>query len=344
MKTLALLALIMLIVTMAGISSAAVRYSVTDLGTLGGGYSEARAVNNLGQVVGVSDTPGGGEYDENAFFWENGVMSRLGKGVACGVNDLGQVVGSMEIAGGDRLALVWHNGVMTELPNFEGSTWSHAMAINDTGQVAGWARTSSGHTRACIWGNGLITELGTLGFQNTAYGINNAGQVVGVAAAGDDLQAFLWENGLMTGLGLGGALAVNNLGQIAGWSRTPSGSMRACLWKNGAVIDLGTLPNGADSNAFDINDHCQIVGWAKTDGYHAFVWQKGIMSDLNDLIPPDSDWELGWAESINERGQIAGLGSINGQMHAFLLTPIPEPATVVFVAFGFLLARRKRHL
>jgi probable HAF family extracellular repeat protein len=99
--------------------------------------------------------------------------------------------------------------------------------------------------------------------------------------------------------------------------------------------DLGTLPGGTSSFAFGLNDSGQVVG----DSYnasgqpHAFVWQNGTMSDLNDLIPPGSGWVLGNATAINNAGQIVGVGSHNGQGRAFLLTPdssgLPTPAGTV---------------
>src|SRR5947209_4402419 len=58
-------------------------YTVTDLGSLGGSFSAANAINNRGQVVGLSFnatpdpiTPGATEL--RAFLWQNGVMTDLG--------------------------------------------------------------------------------------------------------------------------------------------------------------------------------------------------------------------------------------------------------------------------
>jgi probable HAF family extracellular repeat protein len=50
------------------------------------------------------------------------------------------------------------------------------------------------------------------------------------------------------------------------------------------------------------------------------------MEDLNSLIPANSGWLLKQASAINDAGQIAGYGTIHGETHAFLLTPMPEPA------------------
>jgi probable HAF family extracellular repeat protein len=86
--------------------------------------------------------------------------------------------------------------------------------------------------------------------------------------------------------------------------------------------DLGTL-GGSFSGADGINNSGQVVGYSYTASgqNHGFLWQDGTMSDLNDLIPAGSGWTLYVAWAINNAGQIVGTGSLNGQTHAFLLTP-----------------------
>ena len=69
------------------------------------------------------------------------------------------------------------------------------------------------------------------------------------------------------------------------------------------------------------------------------------MVDLNSLIDPSSGWVLTSGEGINDVGQITGYGTIGGETHAFLLTPVvPEPSTLVLAALGILglMAFRKR--
>jgi probable HAF family extracellular repeat protein len=86
----------------------------------------------------------------------------------------------------------------------------------------------------------VMTDLGTLpgGNYSSATGINNRGQVVGVANDANGLDhAFLFEDGVMTDLGTlpGGsefsqATGINDRGQVVGYSFTASGSDRAALW------------------------------------------------------------------------------------------------------------------
>ncbi len=59
------------------------------------------------------------------------------------------------------------------------------------------------------------------------------------------------------------------------------------------------------------------------------------MVDLNSLIDPSSGWSLFDAYGINDSGQITGEGFISGHQHAFLLTPIPEPSSIMLAVFGF---------
>ena len=152
-----------------------------------------------------------------------------------------------------------------------------------------------------------VTDLGTLGGASEAFAISNNGQVAGKYLAGNNYQAFLWNDGVMQGLGtLGGdssvALGVNDAGQVVGYSYNGSGRQRAFLWQNGAMQDLGTFPGGSVSLATGINNAGQVVGHSDNAAYklHAFVW-NGSMGDLGTL---GGDHSYGYG--INDNGQAVG--------------------------------------
>jgi probable HAF family extracellular repeat protein len=113
---------------------------------------------------------------------------------------------------------------------------------------------------------------------------------------------------------------LDDLGEVVGGS----GSF-AVLWQSDpvhTVESLGALSGQGWSSAFGINDVGQVVGWS---GFTAFLWtRENGMQDLNSLIPSNSGWSLSLATAINVRGQITGQGTINGQQHGFLLTPVSE--------------------
>jgi probable HAF family extracellular repeat protein len=127
---------------------------MTDLGTLGGHFSDAYDINNLGQVVGQSNL-NVGDFNalSQAFLWENGIMQDIGTlynggSKAMRINDLGQVVGQgwsidyQEQSPDEMYAFLWdsQNGLidLTDLlPTNSGLNLWAAVDINNAGQVIG---------------------------------------------------------------------------------------------------------------------------------------------------------------------------------------------------------------
>lgn len=215
-----------------------------------------------------------------------------------------------------------------------------AHGVNAREQVVGASSTDDG-LRAFLYEDGSMWSLGTLGGNSSrAWAISESGRIVGLSRVSVDSfvsHAFLWENGIMTDLGsLGGpdtfseALALNASGTVVGRS-TIAGSQqqRAFRWRRGVMTDVGTVAGLPFSRANGVNASGVIVGTASPfQGFsgRAFVWRSFQITDLNERIPADSGWLLTSAEGVNDRGQIVGFGTFQGQTRAFLLTPYPAPA------------------
>ncbi|RZL04370.1 MAG: hypothetical protein EOP36_00650 [Rubrivivax sp.] len=263
----------------------------------------------------------------------DGQFSGSGLSSAAGINNLGQVVGWSQVAPGKaRQASVWQNGSPAELgvPDFPYNRF--ATAVNDSGVVVGYSDFSpagngpqSEAFHARLWNKGKVTDLG----QGIAKGVNNHGQVVGnsYSATGQVNRATLWHNGKATQLPTIGtapnsfaysyANAINDAGQVVGYSAGPDFSDHATLWQNGQAIDLVDPADTGYSYAYDINSQGFIAG-SKDD--KAVVWHDGVQISLGTLDGADAD-ALSSANAINDAGQVVGWIGGNGQdRRAFLWT------------------------
>jgi len=340
-----------------GGAHAAPLYTITDLGAIVGvGPNSVHGLNDSGTVVGGSG--------DRAFVSVAGVRTVLGfpggRFAAYGVNESGIVVGNDRLA--DRTAFQWDatNGMsdIAGLPDF-----SYVWGINDSGQIVGSAGddvfTAFRHS---LNDSNAYVSLGTLegGVFSDALGINDSGHVVGWSESADGVRAFRWDgSGPMIDLGvLGGAdesyaQAISDSGWVVGYSSSFSdGTQYATLWDaSNGIQSLGDLAGGADeSQAFDVNSFGQIVGWGTGDaGQRAFLYSAADgMLDLNSLIDPASPLNatLIDARAINDHGQIAGIALIDGTMHGYLLTPVPEPHEWAMMLAGLgivgVVAKRRR--
>jgi probable HAF family extracellular repeat protein len=150
------------------------------------------------------------------------------------------------------------------------------------------------------WRNGVLADIGALPGVNSSSGfeINGRGWIVGVS-----------QNGLIDPL-----------------SGTPED--RPVLWKDGRIIDLGTL-GGNQGQANSINDTGQVAGVAFNDvpdpftgttQFRGFLWQRGIMYDLGTLGGPDA-----FGQYINNHGQVAGFSFTNSTANATTGLPTTDP-------------------
>jgi probable HAF family extracellular repeat protein len=215
-----------------------------------------------------------------------------------------------------RPALAQTGYVVQDLGALAGDTGSVAWAINARGDVVGWSNGPNG-TRAFLFTDtgGLVALPGLPDRPRTlARDLNDVGDVVGAAnAGGTDLgHAVAWRGGKVQDLGTLGtgafseAWAVNNAGQIVGWSYTNGGSgltgVHAFLYTDAqGLVDL--TPESDQGTATDINEAGQVTGYKTAPGgYHAFRWEDATFLDLGVL--PGFAHSFGWA--INASGQVAG--------------------------------------
>jgi probable HAF family extracellular repeat protein len=148
-------------------------------------------------------------------------------------------------------------------------------------------------------------------------GINSAGHVVAINAAGGAYRAFVYGSAA-TNLGtLGGGESygngINDAGRAVGRSSTASGVTHAFLWTPGGtdgvpanlqMKDLGTL-GGSNSEATDINAIGQITGYAETaTRARAFRYSGGTMTDIGALLGNSLPNSFGY--SINDAGHVVG--------------------------------------
>ncbi|HEV2395687.1 MAG TPA: hypothetical protein VGS27_01935 [Candidatus Sulfotelmatobacter sp.] len=306
------------------------RYTISALSTLGGTQSQGDGINNKGWVSGDANLSG--DQTQHPTVWHDGVITDLGTlggpNGASGFsfkNDRGLIAGFAQTDTPDPLGenwniyctyqesggpvcdgtdfilggFVWIDGVKIPLKTLGGNN-AQAAAVNNRGQVVGWAETSTVDA-SCV-------APQVLDFEAVIWNPSNH-QV-------DELQPF-------PGDAVGGALAINDFGQVVGASGncapvSPASATHAVLWQNGSVISLGTLGGAFTNAAYDINNRSQVVGVSDLPGdttAHAFFWENGKMRDLGTL--PGDFFSVAFA--INVKGQVVGQScDQNGNCRAFI--------------------------
>jgi probable HAF family extracellular repeat protein len=217
----------------------------------GGYYSTAYGINNTGQIVGFCETEFYGTLGPCQDFY--------------GVPD-----GWVE--SGESYARVSFPGAI--------SYTTDAIGINDQGQVTGEYELPSGAVYGYLLSGGSYTTINPSNSSGSgAYGINNAGDIVGYYCTNSNctIAGFLQSGGNTTTITVPGATSttawgVNNSDDVVGYYTNASGVYGGFLWQEGQFTLLSD-PLGVQTYATGINDAGQIVGYYQ-DGngvLHGFV-------------------------------------------------------------------------
>jgi probable HAF family extracellular repeat protein len=344
-----------------------------------------------GQPIAPASDDLGGPYGSPSYYhttvpgtaWPRRELSLVQPGGLLSINDSGQVTG---LKGRSNIPVLIPEakspaiGAETELlgalgptPN-GGPAFAEPRDVNTRGQIVGissqggsWAFHAF-RTAPYRPIDPATDDLGTLGGpMSEAHGVNDAGQVVGDSELPNLGQTHAFRtapnrpiNSATDDLGsLGGmsrGYAINNSGQVTGWSQLENEDYHAFRTApnqpiNPATDDLGTL-GGRESLGWGINNVGHVVGrstaskpWAVPHSqvgnvgipsvWRAFLHDGRRMIDLNSQIPSNNGWFLYEAKDINDRGQIVGNGICpEGKLHGFVLTPVPEPGKLVLLGFG----------
>jgi probable HAF family extracellular repeat protein len=283
----------------------------TAIPSLGGTLSEARDVNDAGQVVGRSGAQG--------FLWSGSTLYDLGvvlgatSSEALRINEAGQVIGTFAVVGPAR-----SNGFLFDTATWQayglgmpaGATNVIPLDVNDAGSVVGTVRFQDGTSRAFLWSQagGLVLLPSLGGTYDSAVDVNNAGVIAGASNG----TAVIWtgNGGTIVDVGAGlpvpnEARKINELGDIAvrSWADPNNAQLHFRPGSGGAAQNVGTL-GGRYADCAALDEQGNMSGWSENSRkkYHAFYRVPG--AKMIDLSAGSSLYSA--ARSMNDSGQVVG--------------------------------------
>jgi hypothetical protein len=325
------------------------QYQIFDIGIvqMGDTASQGFGVSTGGTAVGRSVRTGGAQ----AFTWTAGggiagLPNLAGRAfcVSNAANNSGIVAGTCaaSLFGTSRLPVIWTNGAVSQLPLPAGETLGDANDVNASGVAVG--SVNSGSLQKAVYYSGAtatyISQTTPDGsFFLTAFGINDAGRVVGqgidpnnaarnVGIVYDIGSASAFEVGALPNANGALAFGVSNTGFVVGSSMQNQGSGLPFIWSQGAGMVAIPLPTGTtQGSARAVNSNGWAVGTASSAFAIPFLYDGTVTYRLADLIPAGTGWDLSTNTSssalgISDAGVIVGTGVFNGQTHAYAMVPV----------------------
>jgi probable HAF family extracellular repeat protein len=307
----------------AGAAAGPPRYFVDVVGSIDGPSRSYFAIDDHGRVVGT--------IDNEAVIWEAGHVTVLAsppgasRVIATAIS-AGGIAGVAWI-GNDEFVVLWQDEEVLTFPAFDGDSID-VQAISTAGHIPGsYHRYSEGRS-AFVWHDGELTALNDLGRPGftVAWDVNASGVVVGRSKDVDgNPRACRWTDAQASDLGClpghlySDAQRINDLGEIAGISRSADDLKLPVIWQEGEISELpSALPI---DRVWGLNNRGTIIGRHDVGGVTVeFVWIDGVQYVIEDRLISEEGWQITFAESLNESGQILAFGSLDGTDYGVVLT------------------------
>jgi hypothetical protein len=322
--------------------------TVTDLSPGYAPESVANDISQSGTVVGWAGTATHRSALKHEFgrAWDIGATFPGESSEILGINNLEESVGYRTVNGVPR-PVYWDDSGWLDLDAGK-DPYGFARAINDHRTITGTNSYGTGYWLT-PW-----SPYRWIWIQRHGYDINNAGVIVGQNRGAGPSRIFRWDSGFFYWLAeptcsqpsfrtlydlsnpydpwpdMGAAHGINNYNVMVGYYACG----RAFVATTAASRDLGTLPYGSTSRAYDINDAGFVVGEADTATPPApgtfslmrnagFIWHNDIgMVELPNL-PNGDPVAMCRANALNNRNvsasgliQVVGACTVRGKRHA----------------------------
>lgn len=318
-------------------------YKVIVLPTLGGGYTMPYAINDRGQVAGVSKLADGSDH---LFLWDRDKgMRDLGPVVSdlVHINNAGQIAGTMRDPNDCNRAFLWDpNGGRRMLPTL-GGDHAEPWALNNVGQIVGVSDTASGASHAFVWGavNGIRDLTPASAKPTRPFSINDAGRILVFTGGSSLLVSTRQDSAALSSqpAPFHPAHHINNSGHIVGLSRRVKGKIDVQLWRPDSGVEKIARLKGSFPGAPQINDAGQVHFWQArrprltlfgrkllfTSPSH-YLWDPGRGRVALDRHVPLASGEDLSITNLNNHGCLVGAvqSEKDSRTGGVLLEPIPE--------------------